>query len=52
MKIILPTDKIVFASEHLLNAYSALRTHIISIFIRNLQGWYYCHHFIQEETEA
>lgn len=51
MKIILSTDKIIFPSEHLLNAYSALWTHIISIFV-SLQGWYYWHHFIQEETEA
>ena len=52
MKIILSREKIIFASEHLLNAYSALCTHIICTFTRSLQGWYDCYHFTQEEIEA
>lgn len=53
MEIMLSIDKITFASEHLLlDAYSALCTHIIPVFTTSLQGWYDKHHFIQEEVAA
>lgn len=52
MKIVLSTDKILFASEHVWNAGSSSFTYIISISARSLQGWCYGCHFTQERIEA